>query len=109
MSSSISNESVTVVVTRRVKSGYESQYENWLNRLLEEAKSMKGYIGAVVQKPAQGSTEYTSIFRFDNVESLKNQKSALGICAKLWIMLKQMLSGESSQDLNFGSCHQEAP
>ena len=71
MSSSISNESVTVVVTRRVKSGYESQYENWLKRLLEEAKSMKGYIGATVQKPAPGTTEYTSIFRFDNVENLR--------------------------------------
>jgi antibiotic biosynthesis monooxygenase (ABM) superfamily enzyme len=69
--SSISNESVTVVVTRRVKSGYESQYENWLKRLLEEAKSMKGYIGATVQKPAPGTTEYTSIFRFDNVENLR--------------------------------------
>jgi uncharacterized protein len=62
---------VTVVVTRRVKSGYESQYENWLKRLLEEAKSMKGYIGAAVQKPAPGTTEYTSIFRFDNVENLR--------------------------------------
>jgi antibiotic biosynthesis monooxygenase (ABM) superfamily enzyme len=71
MSGSISDDSVTVVVTRRVKSGYESQYENWLKRLLEEAKSMKGYIGASIQKPAQGTTEYTSIFRFDNVENLR--------------------------------------
>jgi antibiotic biosynthesis monooxygenase (ABM) superfamily enzyme len=55
--SNINNDSVTVVVTRRVKSGYESQYENWLKRLLEEAKSMKGYIGATVQKPAPGTTE----------------------------------------------------
>jgi antibiotic biosynthesis monooxygenase (ABM) superfamily enzyme len=69
--SSTTNDSVTVVVTRRVKSGYESQYENWLKRLLEEAKSMKGYIGAVVQKPAPGTAEYTSVFRFDNVENLR--------------------------------------
>ncbi len=69
--SSTTNDSVTVVVTRRVKSGYESQYENWLKRLLEEAKSMKGYIGAVVQKPAPGTSEYTSVFRFDNVENLR--------------------------------------
>jgi antibiotic biosynthesis monooxygenase (ABM) superfamily enzyme len=64
-------ESVTVVVTRRVKSGYESQYENWLKRLLEEAKSMKGYMGAAVQKPAPGNTEYTTVFRFNNVENLR--------------------------------------
>lgn len=69
--SSTTNDSVTMVVTRRVKSGYESQYENWLKRLLEEAKFMKGYIGATVQKPAPGTTEYTSVFRFDNVENLR--------------------------------------
>jgi antibiotic biosynthesis monooxygenase (ABM) superfamily enzyme len=69
--SSTTNDSVTVVVTRRVKSGYESQYENWLKRLLEEAKFMNGYIGATVQKPAPGTTEYTSVFRFDNVENLR--------------------------------------
>jgi hypothetical protein len=38
------NESVTVVVTRKVKRGRESEYEDWLRRLLEEAKSMKGYL-----------------------------------------------------------------
>jgi uncharacterized protein len=69
--SGTNNDSVTVVVTRRVKSGYESQYENWLKRLLEEAKSMKGYMGAAVQKPTAGTTEYTSVFRFDNVENLR--------------------------------------
>lgn len=69
--SGTSNDSVTVVVTRRVKSGYESQYENWLKRLLEEAKSMKGYTGAAVQKPAPGTTQYTNIFRFDSIENLR--------------------------------------
>jgi antibiotic biosynthesis monooxygenase (ABM) superfamily enzyme len=65
------NETVTVVVTRRVKRGHESDYEDWLSRLLEEAKSMKGYIGATIQKPAPGSTEYTSVFRFDTVDNLR--------------------------------------
>jgi antibiotic biosynthesis monooxygenase (ABM) superfamily enzyme len=69
--SDTNNDSVTVVVSRKVKSGYEFQYENWLKRLLEEAKSMKGYMGAAVQKPAPGTTEYTSVFRFDNVENLR--------------------------------------
>ncbi len=65
------NETVTVVVTRKVKRGRESEYEDWLSRLLEEAKSMKGYLGATIQKPASGSTEYTSIFRFDTVDNLR--------------------------------------
>ncbi len=65
------NESVTVVVTRKVKRSRESDYEDWLRRLLEEAKSMKGYLGATIQKPAPGSTEYTSVFRFDTVDNLR--------------------------------------
>jgi antibiotic biosynthesis monooxygenase (ABM) superfamily enzyme len=65
------NESVTVVVTRKVKHGHESDYEDWLRRLLEEAKFMKGYLGATIQKPAPGSTEYTSVFRFDTVDNLR--------------------------------------
>jgi uncharacterized protein len=65
------NESVTVVVTRKVKQGHESDYEDWLRRLLEEAKYMKGYLGVTIQKPATGSTEYTSVFRFDTVENLR--------------------------------------
>jgi uncharacterized protein len=65
------DESVTVVVTRKVKRGHESEYEGWLRRLLEESKSMKGYLGATIQKPAPGSTEYTSVFRFDTVDNLR--------------------------------------
>ncbi|MDQ3836528.1 MAG: antibiotic biosynthesis monooxygenase [Thermoproteota archaeon] len=65
------NETVTVVVTRKVKRGREPEYEDWLRRLLEESKSMKGYLGATIQKPAAGSSEYTSIFRFNSVENLR--------------------------------------
>jgi antibiotic biosynthesis monooxygenase (ABM) superfamily enzyme len=65
------DETVTVVVTRKVKRGRESQYEDWLRRLLNESKSLKGYIGATIQKPPPGSTEYTSIFRFDTVDNLR--------------------------------------
>jgi antibiotic biosynthesis monooxygenase (ABM) superfamily enzyme len=65
------DETVTVVVTRKVKRGRESQYEDWLRRLLNESKSMKGYIGSTIQRPPPGSTEYTSIFRFDNVDNLR--------------------------------------
>lgn len=71
MSFMSTNETVTVVVTRKVKRGRESEYEDWLRRLLEESKSMKGYLGATIQKPAPGSTEYTSIFRFDTVDNLR--------------------------------------
>jgi uncharacterized protein len=65
------NESVTVVVTPKVKRGRELEYEDWLRRILEECKSMKGYLGATIERPAPGSTEYTIIFRFDTVDNLR--------------------------------------
>jgi uncharacterized protein len=65
------NESVTVVVTPKVKRGRELEYEDWLRQILKECKSMKGYLGATIQRPAPGSTEYTIIFRFDTVDNLR--------------------------------------
>jgi hypothetical protein len=65
--------SVTVVVTRRVRRGRESAYEDWLRRLLAEAATLPGYLGASIQRPAPGATapEYTSVFRFDSVAHLR--------------------------------------
>ncbi len=65
------NEPVTVVATRRVKVGRERDYEAWLERLLEGAKAMPGYLGTTVQRPRPGEREYTSVFRFETVEHLR--------------------------------------
>jgi len=62
---------VTVVVTRRVKPGKEPAYEAWLERLIREASALPGYLGTNVLRPATGSREYTSVFRFDSVEHLR--------------------------------------
>lgn len=64
-------EGVTVVVTRRVKPGREADYEAWLARLLERVKHMPGYLGISVHRPAPGSAEYSVVYRFDSVESLR--------------------------------------
>ncbi|MFO0647753.1 MAG: hypothetical protein U0326_16040 [Polyangiales bacterium] len=66
-------EPVTVVVTRRVRAGSEAAYEAWLARLTEGAKGLPGYLGARVQRPGAGEPPvYTSIFRFDSVERLRD-------------------------------------
>lgn len=65
-------EGVTVVITRRVKRGCEADYEAWLARLLEDVKRMPGYLGIDVRRPAPGGPrEYTCVYRFDGVESLR--------------------------------------
>ena len=63
---------VTVVVRRTVKSGCEAEYEAWLERLIGEASTMPGYLGTHVHRPtASGPREYTSVFRFESVETLR--------------------------------------
>lgn len=63
---------MTVVVTRRVRAGREADYEAWLARLLRDAATLPGYLGATVSRPAPGAPrEYTSVFRFDSVENLR--------------------------------------
>lgn len=65
-------EPVTVVVSRRVKSGREADYEAWLERLIQSASSLPGYLGAKVQRPREeGPPVYTSVFRFESVEALR--------------------------------------
>jgi hypothetical protein len=77
MTTSSDNEPVTVVVSRRVKPGCEAAYEAWLDRLIQGAKSMRGYVGAKVQRPREGEPPvYTSVFRFDSVETLRAFESS---------------------------------
>ncbi|HEX8697883.1 MAG TPA: antibiotic biosynthesis monooxygenase [Myxococcaceae bacterium] len=66
------SEPVTVVVTRRVKAGHEAAYEQWLTRLIDEAKRMPGYLGVSIQRPGPtGPREYTSVYRFESVAHLQ--------------------------------------
>jgi antibiotic biosynthesis monooxygenase (ABM) superfamily enzyme len=66
------SEPVTVVVTRRVRLGREIEYEAWLDGLIEQVSStLPGYLGAEIHRPASGSREYTSVFRFDSLEDLR--------------------------------------
>lgn len=68
----VPGEPVTVVVTRRVRPGCEARYEAWLQRLLQDAQGLPGYLGSSVQRPAAtGPREYTSVFRFATVEHLR--------------------------------------
>ena len=64
------NEPVTIVVRRRVKPGAGTAYEDWLGRLTNDAKSLGGYLGAEFHRPAPGSPEYVSVFRFATLADL---------------------------------------
>jgi uncharacterized protein len=62
---------VTVIVSRRVKAGREREYEGWLSGITGAAHVFPGYLGANLIRPHGVQREYTSIFRFDSVNSLR--------------------------------------
>lgn len=68
----MSEASVTVVITRRVRPGHEAAYEAALQRVTEGAHALPGYLGATFQRPAAGGArEYTSVIRWADVTSLR--------------------------------------
>ncbi|HRE89786.1 MAG TPA: antibiotic biosynthesis monooxygenase [Myxococcota bacterium] len=68
---SADHEPVTVVVTRRVRRGHEKAYEAWLERLVASTSHMHGFIGARLQRPRPGDSAFTSVFRFEGVDTLR--------------------------------------
>ena len=65
------SEPVTVVARRRVRTGSEQVYEDWVERLTQEAQTLPGYLGTQFQKPAAPGAPYVSIFRFDSLGTLE--------------------------------------
>jgi antibiotic biosynthesis monooxygenase (ABM) superfamily enzyme len=65
------SEAVTVVVRRKIRTGRERDYEDWLERLTRgAAEQFTGYLGAEFHRPASVGDAYRSVFRFDSLESL---------------------------------------
>jgi uncharacterized protein len=62
---------VTVVARRRVRSGAEAAYEDWLTRLTEAARGLAGYLGAEFHRPGGRGQDYVSVFRFDSLAHLE--------------------------------------
>lgn len=68
----LAGDTVTVVVTRRVKPGREADYEAWLARLQSEARGLPGYLGVTTQRPAAGGPrDYVSVIRFATLADLQ--------------------------------------
>jgi uncharacterized protein len=65
-------EPITVIVTRRIKPGFEQEFEAWLAGVVAEALRFPGHQGVNVIRPASASQpEYTLIFRFDRIDNLR--------------------------------------
>jgi uncharacterized protein len=63
---------ITTTVTRRVKPGHESFYEQFLNGIIAAASKYPGHLGVEVFRPESATAgEYRIVYRFDNAEHLR--------------------------------------
>lgn len=64
------HRSVAFIITHTIKSGEERHYEEWLTAIQREVHRLPGYLGREIFRPAHGSRKYTSILRFNSLDSL---------------------------------------
>ena len=63
---------LTVVVSRRVKKGQETEFERLSSQMTERAASFPGYLGATMFRPSSPEDpEYRIVFKFQDRDSLR--------------------------------------
>ena len=62
---------VTTTVTRRVTTGHEARYEQFLEGIISAAKQFPGHLGVEVFRPQGPAGEYRIVYRFDTEEHLR--------------------------------------
>lgn len=69
----VDQNTVTVVVSRRVRQGKEATFEAVSERLTQAAATFPGYLGASLFRPASADDpEYRIVFKFGTPEHLEN-------------------------------------
>jgi len=93
---------VTVSIARKIKSGFEKEYEHWEKAVINEASKFPGYIGTNFLKPNSATKHrYIIIYRFDSYENAcKWEDSEI---RKKWLdKVKPMLIGEAEHQKKTG-------
>lgn len=63
---------VTAIASRRVKSGKEQEFEEWVSGILGAAAEFPGYLGSNVVRPSDpDDDEFQILFKFDHASNLK--------------------------------------
>ena len=62
---------VTTMFARRVRTGFEAQYEAWLAGIAKAGSQFPGNQGTTILRPGEGRQEYIAIAQFDSAENLE--------------------------------------
>ena len=61
---------VAFIITHKIRAGEEKRYEAWLADILKASSGFPGYLGREIFRPSDGGRKYTSVVRFDSLDSL---------------------------------------
>lgn len=62
---------VTTIFARRIKPGFEKQYEEWLTGVTETSSKFKGSQGTTLIRPSTKNQEYIAIVQFASAKNLE--------------------------------------
>ncbi|MBD0252863.1 MAG: antibiotic biosynthesis monooxygenase [Rubrobacter sp.] len=63
---------VTAIASRRVKSGKEEEFEEWVSGILDSVEEFPGYLGSNVVRPSDpNDDEFQILFKFDHASNLE--------------------------------------
>jgi len=63
-------KTVAFIITHKIRAGEEERYEGWLAEIFEASSRFPGYLGREIFRPSDGGRKYTSVVRFDSLDSL---------------------------------------
>ena len=72
----MSEESVTIVISRVVRPGHEVDFERAVGEWLPKSTQFPGHLGALLIHPQSGGQEYGAVIRFRTLEHWFNFKNA---------------------------------
>jgi antibiotic biosynthesis monooxygenase (ABM) superfamily enzyme len=93
---------VTVSIARKVKKGFEAQYETWEKDVIREVAGFPGYIGTNFLRPSSATEhKYIIIYRFDSYEHACHWEDS--DIRKEWLKkVEPMLEGEAVKQKQTG-------
>lgn len=93
---------VTVSMARKIKKGFEKQYENWEKGVINEAAQFPGYMGTNFLRPNTATQhKYIIIYRFDSYQNACNWEDSE--IRKKWLEeVEPLLIGEAERQKKTG-------
>ncbi len=93
---------VTVSIARKIKHGYEKEYEQWEKNVINEASRFPGYLGTNFLRPNSATqNKYIIIYRFDSYQNACNWEDS-GIRQEWLEKLEPILVGEAIRQKKTG-------